>query len=251
MGAISKINEYIERKSTLKKKVDLFKVPGFSDIIKNFETKDFKNLAIAGLEAAPLQFWIMPAAMRKGVHHKSEHGIGEVEKDDINQIHRVGKIGGKAFHTLRVLDVAEIFIEADDPRVKNYNGSIKSMKYGNEMTPRERDLIRTACLWHDIYSGGTGDEFNSKRRGMDKNHPHYHRKELASLCHYVSVDEWDLLLMAIEQHMWKWDDNIDILKFHDIGKQNTVKDAHAYANIYRIVRIVELSDLIASRNIRT
>ena len=41
-------------------------VPQFSTVIReNFETDDFRKLAAAGLEAAPLQFWIMPAAMSK------------------------------------------------------------------------------------------------------------------------------------------------------------------------------------------
>jgi hypothetical protein len=248
---LKKIDEYIERRDNLKRKVDINMVPEYSLVVNNFETEDFKKLAVAGLEAAPLQFWIMPAAMSKKVHHSSEHGIGEVEYDEVNKIHYVKKIGGKAFHTLRVLDIAEIFMEADDPRVRNFRGNVIDTKKGNEMTQRERDLIRTACLWHDIYSGGPGDEFNSKRRSMDKDHPHYHRTELASLSRMVSVEEWDLLLKCIEQHMWKWDNNIEIVKFHDIGKMKTVREAYEFAKEYRIIRIVELSDLIASRNIRT
>lgn len=249
---LEKINKYIERQNKLEKKVDINMVPQFSTVIReNFETDDFRKLAAAGLEAAPLQFWIMPAAMSKKVHHSSEHGIGEVEYDDASKLYYVKEIGGKAFHTLRVLDIAEIFMEADDPRIFDFRGNLKAEKYGNEMTPRERDIIRTACLWHDIYSGGTDDEFNSKRRSMDKNHPHYHRTELAPLSSMISVAEWDLLLKCIEQHMWKWDDKIDIMKFHDLKLKESVQEAYKFANEYRIVRIVELSDLIASRNIRS
>lgn len=248
---LERINEYIKKHSQLKRKVDLKMVPYYSNIIdENFETEDFKKLATAGLEAAPLQFWIMPAAMSKKVHHSSEHGIGEVVYDEEKEIYVVNKIGGKAYHTLRVFDIAEIFMEADDPRVFDFQGNVKEWKYGNEMTERERDLIRTACLWHDIYSGGTGDEFDSKRRSMDKKHPHYHRTELAPLSVMVSVDEWELLMECIEQHMWKWDDNIEIMKFHDINKKETVKEAYEFIRKYRMIRIVELSDLIASRNIR-
>lgn len=47
-----------------------------------------------------------------------------------------------------------------------------------------------------------------------------------------------------------WDEYIDIIKFHDIEKCKSVKEAHEFANKYRIIRIVEMSDLIASRNIR-
>lgn len=250
---LEKIDELlIEEMKKLKRKVDINMVPEYSQVINNFETEDFKKLAIAGLEAAPLQFWIMPAAMSKRVHHSSEHGIGEIEYDNENHLYIVKKIGGKAFHTLRVLDIAEIIMEADDPVVsRDFHGNIKKMVYGNEMTPREKDLIRTACLWHDIYSGGTEDEFDINRRYMDKNHPHYHRKELAPLSSMISIQEWDLLLKCIEQHMWKWDDKIDIMKFHDLKLKESVQEAYKFANEYRIVRIVELSDLIASRNIRS
>ena len=89
-------------------------VPHYSSAIDNFETEDFKRLAIAGLEAAPLQFWIMPAAMSKKVHHSSEHEIGEIEYDKTKQLYYVKRIGGKAFHTLRVLDVAEIIKASDN-----------------------------------------------------------------------------------------------------------------------------------------
>jgi len=247
---LERLNEYIKKQSKLKRKVDIKMVPHYSSAIDNFETEDFKRLAIAGLEAAPLQFWIMPAAMSKKVHHSSEHEIGEIEYDETKQLYYVKRIGGKAFHTLRVLDVAEIIMESDDPRVKDFQGNIKKWKYGNEMTERERDLIRTACLWHDIYSGGTGDEFDDQRKSLDKRHPHYHRTELASLSFMILVEEWELLMKCIEQHMWKWDD-IEIVKFHDIAKQKTVEEAYKFAKEYRIIKIVELSDLIASRNIRT
>mgnify|MGYP000882996590 CR=1 FL=1 len=245
------IEQYIESTNKLERKVDIKMVPQYSSVMDNFETEDFRKLVTAGLEAAPLQFWIMPAAMSKNVHHSSEHGLGEVEYDEVNKLYHVKRIGGKAFHTLRVLDIAEIFMEADDPRVFDFRGNVKKEKYGNEMSKRERDLIRTACLWHDIYSGGTEDEFDSNRRYMDKNHPHYHRTELAALCTMVSIEEWDLLLKCIEQHMWKWDDKIEIMRFHDMSKKGTVQEAYEFAKEYRIVRIVELSDLIASRNIRS
>ena len=125
---LKKIDEYIERRDNLKRKVNINMVPEYSLVVNNFETEDFKKLAVAGLEAAPLQFWIMPAAMSKKVHHSSEHGIGEVEYDQVNKIHYVKKIGGKAFHTLRVLDIAEIFMEADDPRVRNFRGNVIDTK---------------------------------------------------------------------------------------------------------------------------
>lgn len=263
---LEKMRAHIEKKEkATKRKIDLYDVPEFGNIIDTFETVEFKELAKLGLEVAPLQFWVMPAAMRKGVHHESEHGIGEVIYDETNNINIVNSIGGKAFHTIRVLKFAEVFMEADSPLVKDFKGSVTAMKNGNEMSSRERDLIRTACLWHDIFSGGTGDEFDSKRRSMDKNHPHYHRTEFSPLVDAVNTlliekskkdnkkyepisdQEWELLLYAIEQHMWKWDDKIDIIKFHDMRNFDNIENAYEFMKKYRIVRIVELSDLIASR----
>ena len=248
---MKKLNTLIEEENKLEKKIDIYKVPLFPKEIERFETNKFKSLIIEALEAAPLQFWIMPAAMRKNIHHDSEHGIGEVVYDEINKINLVKSIGGKAFHTLRVLDVAEIMMEADDLRVMDFmKRKVIAQKPGNEFTKEERDIIRAACLLHDIYSGGTEDEFNPKRRGMDSYHPHYHRSELSSLCRLISLDEWELLLDCIENHMWKWDKHKDPIKFHDIKSTASVEEAHKFANRYRMVKIVELSDLIASRQIR-
>lgn len=234
----------------MRRKIDIYTVPQFAGVLKQFETKDFKNLIIDALEVAPLQFWEMPASMRKGVHHESEHGIGSYFYDEEDELYVVESIGGKAFHTLRVLDVAEIKMEADDPRIMDWHGKVKETKFGNQMTNRERDLIRTACLLHDIYSGGTGDEFDSKRRSMDTFHPHYHKTELAHLSKYISADEWDLLIDCISQHMWKWDSNVEIIKFHDMENCKTVEEAYEFMRRYRIIKTVEESDLIASRTIR-
>lgn len=233
------------------RKVNIYNVPDFCTAMNNFETQEFKNLAIAGLEAAPLQFWIMPAAMRKNIHHSTEHGIGEVEYDEAKGIHCVNTIGGKAYHTIRVLKTAEIFLEADDPRVMDFHGKVTEMRMGNEMTRRERDLVRVACLWHDIFSGGPGDKFDSKRRGMDKDHPYYHKTEFAALKSIVTADEWELLIDAIQGHMWKWDAKTKdtMVRFHDMRNCSSVAEAYEMMKHYRIIRIVELSDLIASRDI--
>lgn len=236
-------------KDTFKAKINLYEVPGYAEAIERFKNDDLKQLALKGLEIAPLQFWIMPAAMSKKVHHVSEHEIGQVTFDQTRGIYRVIKLGGKAYHTLRVCKFAEVFIEADDPEVRDWNGNIRAMKYGNELSPREQDIIRLCCLWHDIFSGGTGDEFDHARKRLDPYHPHYHRKEFEHLKPMVPAEEWELILEIISQHMWKWDDEIEIVKFHDVRKCRTVEEAYKFMKKYRMIRIVELADLIASRNI--
>lgn len=242
-----KVKKYLEQSNS--RKIDVMQIPEFAAALNEFQTEDIKVLCIKGLEAAPLQFWIMPAAMRKGVHHPSEFGIGEVEKDENSSLHVVKSFGGKAHHTLRVLRFANFFLETDDPAIKDWKGRIKRMRYGNEFTARERDLMRCAILWHDIYSGGTEDEFDSTRKRMDSYHPFYHRTELAHLSHLVSPEEWELLLAMIENHMWKWDKNEDfeIIHFHDLKEQPTVEEAYRFANRYRMIRIVEMSDYLAAQ----
>jgi hypothetical protein len=245
MTLLDKVNALLKNR----KKINVMQIPDFAAALNTFQTKDIKELAIRGLEMAPLQFWIMPAAMRKGVHHPTEFGIGEVVWNEESKLNEVKSFGGKAFHTLRVLKFAEYFLETDDPAIKDWGGRITSMRYGNEMTARERDLIRCAVLWHDVFSGGTADEFDFKRKKMDPDHPFYHRTEFSSLSHLVSEDEWELLLLMIENHMWKWDkkEGFEIIHFHDIANQGTVREAYKFANNYRMIRIVEMSDYLASR----
>lgn len=231
------------------RKIDIWQIPEMVEVLRKFETADIRKLAIAGLERAPLQFWIMPASMSKAVHHSTEHSIGEVIYDDKTGLNRVTKIGGKAFHTVRVVNYAEVMLEADHPPIQNFQGKIIEIKRGNELTVRERDLIRTACLWHDVFSGGTNDEFNPKRRGMDKYHPHYHATEFAYLANIIPTNEWELLVKIIKHHMWKWDDYVDIVKFHDMKECSSVEEAYQFMRRYRLIRIVELSDLLASKNL--
>lgn len=232
----------------IKPKINIYEVPGFAEVLDRFKNSDLRDLAAIGLSIAPLQFWIMPASMSKNKHHVSEHEIGQVSFDEVRGLYRVEKVGGKAYHTLRVCKVAEIFMEADDPLVTDWQGNIKSYKAGNELTSREQDIVRLCCLWHDIFSGGTGDEFDFSRKKLDTYHPHYHRTEFAHLSKMVSEEEWELILYIISQHMWKWDDKIEPMKFHDMKKCRTVEEAYEMMKKYRLVRIVELSDLIASRN---
>lgn len=232
---------------TRERKVDVLNIPLFKEALKKFESDDIRSLAKRGLEIAPLQFWIMPASMNKLAHHTSEHGVGDICYSAEKDIHVVNVIGGKAYHTIRVFNIAEILLEADAPEVKDYNGNIKAYKYGNEFTSRERDIIRLACLWHDIFSGGTEDEFDTKRKGLDKNHSMYHRTEYDHLKVFVNEDEWALILDAIEMHMWKWFSK-DTVQFHAIKEMSTVEEAYAYMRRYRVIKLVEMADLIAANN---
>lgn len=233
----------------IKRKINVFEIAEFREVLNRFNCSDLKKLAVTGLEIAPLQFWIMPASMSRKYHHVSEHDIGQIYYDNRDKLYHVQKLGGKAYHTVRVCRFAEIFLEADSPIVRDSQGSVKAIKLGNELSLREQDIVRLCCLWHDIFSGGTKDEFDFTRKHLDLYHPHYHRQEFAHLKHMVSDEEWELILTIIEQHMWKWDEKIEPMRFHDVKNCKTVEEAYQMMKKYRLIRIVELSDLIASQNI--
>lgn len=230
------------------KKINIMEVPEFGASVMSIKNSDIRNFTIAALEAAPLQFWIMPASTRSNIHHVSEHEEGSVMQD--GNLAKVQKIGGKAFHTLRVLKFAECQIETDRVAVVNqWTNVLKKNVPGNEYSDREEDIIRAACLLHDIYSGGTGDEYNAKARGMDKYHPHYHRTELDEILLLLPEKDRETLLQAIENHMWKYDEFKTPISFHHMKHMPTVEDAFAFASRYRIIKVVEISDYLAAQNI--
>ncbi len=231
------------------KRIDIWRIPEMVEVLECFDTKDIRELAVEGLERAPLQFWTMPASISKLFHHASEHEVGELEYNDSTGLYQVKKIGGKAYHTVRVVHYAEAMMEADQPAVTNFRGQVVATKPGNQFNPRERDLIRTACLWHDIFAGGTESDSYSKRRRTDPYHSHYHATEYAFLADLIPQDEWELLIEMISQHMWKWDKFVEVVKFHDMKRCSSVEEAYEFMRKYRMIRVVELSDLLASKNL--
>jgi len=210
-------------------KIDLDSIPAFRDIIYNLKTEHWRQFAISVFtEICPKQFFVMPAAMSKGKHNISEYSYGKVEGN------KVVRMGGKAFHTLRVCDTLFKILETDSPEIKSYNKTTKYV-YGNEYTDTETDIMILAALCHDIYSGGTEEEFDSSRRTLDYYHPYYHRKTFTKP-QDIPEDEWETFLTIIENHMWKWSPR-EIVSFHSYEDKNK----------YRMIKNVELSDYLAAQ----
>ena len=160
-------------------------------------------------------------------------------------------VGGDFNHMTRVFSLAQVFLEADDPRIWDFRRTkVVDYFFGNEFTEAEESIILFACMLHDIFDGGPQDEFNWNRKGMDKEHPYYHREYFKPLTEYITEEEFDLLCTIIEAHMGKWGTRAKekFPRFDELKKMETVEDAYKFARVYRMVRIVQMSDLLASRD---
>jgi len=227
-------------------KVDLTTVPFLLDAINTLETEHWKQFALELFaKYTPKQFFILPASMSKKVHHETELSIGEFNPLEPKKLI---KMGGKYYHSYRVYSKLLEILEPDNPEILNYKGNkIVKYVYGNEYEAWEKDVMKVAALSHDIFSGGTGDEFNLNRRYMDKNHAHYHKTELLPLSKLVPEGEWNTYIMIVDNHMWKWDPEEPSIKFHEGMNKSTIEECYKYYKLYRLVKNVELSDYLASR----
>ena len=188
--------------SPQKEKVDLTTVPFLLEIIDTLETEHWKQFALELFaKYTPKQFYIMPASMSKNVHNETELDVGKFDEKDPKKL---VKMGGKYYHSYRVYQQLLDILEPDSPEIWNWNrDKVVKYVYGNEYEPWERDAMKVAALSHDIFSGGTEDEFNPNRRRMDKNHAHYHKTELLPLKDLVPEEEWNAYILMVDNHMWK------------------------------------------------
>lgn len=227
-------------------KVDLTTVPFLLDAINTFETEHWKQFALELFaKYTPKQFFVLPASMSQKKHHETELSVGEFS---LTEPTKLVKMGGKYYHSYRVyLKLLEI-IEPDNPEVWDYKGEkVVKYVYGNEYEKWEKDVMKLAALSHDIFSGGTEDEVNPKRKHMDKNHAHYHKTELLPLKKLVPEEEWNAYIMIVDNHMWKWDPEEPTVKFHEGKDKNSVNECYKHFALYRLVKNVELADYLASR----
>lgn len=232
--------------SPQKEKVDLTTVPFLLEIIDTLETEHWKQFALELFaKYTPKQFYIMPASMSKNVHNETELDVGKFDEKDPKKL---VKMGGKYYHSYRVYQQLLDILEPDSPEIWNWNrDKVVKYVYGNEYEPWERDAMKVAALSHDIFSGGTEDEFNPNRRRMDKNHAHYHKTELLPLKDLVPEEEWNAYILMVDNHMWKWDPLEPTIKFHEGRNKETVEECYEHYRLYRLVKNVELSDYLASR----
>lgn len=189
----------------------------------------------------------MPAAMNSFAHDIVELSYGEYDGDTPN----VKKMGGKCFHSVRVCEIVEHILNTDSPEITDFHGIVKKYVYGNEYEDWESDMLKVAALSHDIFSGGVEDEFNYKRRYLDKNHPYYHRQALACISSILPENEWNTYLTVVENHMWKWSPKECTIFFHDGKKKNTASDKDNFYNLYRLVKVMEIADYLAAQRDKT
>ena len=216
--------------------------------IKDENIRKFTYFAL--VDYAPLSFWEIPAAFSAACHHESEKIIGEVVENGDG--YTVTKLGGKAWHTLRVVNIAKTIIESDEEKIWDYRKTtVKGIFAGNEMHSLYADVCIASCILHDIFSLTEGLEWrNTKHRGMDKNHPYYHRTELDELAkRFLSKQVWDFMLRAIESHMWKWSPNPDVIpRRRSMLSVKSVKEAYDFSELYRVIEYVHIADLLAAQS---
>lgn len=225
-------------------KIDLTTVPMFYTAINALYTEHWKKFAIELFsKLCPKQFFIMPATMGKTKHNIVELSYGKFNDENPCILE---KMGGKCFHSIRVYEAICTLLEPDKAEIKDFKGITKDYKYGNEFEKWEEDMLKVAALAHDIYSGGTSDEFDYSRKRLDVNHPYYHRKELASISHILPDNEWNAFLKCIENHMWKWSPKECDIYFKDgLALPECEKDN--FYHLYRMVKNLEIADYFASR----
>jgi hypothetical protein len=208
-----------------------------------------KFVYFALVDYAPLSFWEIPAAFSAACHNETEKAIGEIVVN--GDEHCVVKLGGKAWHTLRVLNIAKTIIESDEEKIWDFRKTtVKGHFVGNEMHSLYADICYASCLLHDIYSLCEGLEWrNAKHRGMDKEHPYYHRTDLDELAkRFLSKDVWDFMLKAIESHMWKWSPKPEVIpRRRSMLSLNSVEQAYNFSEMYRVIEYVHIADLIAAQ----
>ena len=215
--------------------------------IKDENIRKFTYLAL--VDYAPLSFWEIPAAFSAACHNESEKAIGEVILN--GEEYTVMKLGGKAWHTLRVVSIAKNIIEADEEIIWDFmKRNEKGRFIGSDMNQLYADICIASCILHDIFSLCEGLEWRDKKhRGMDKNHPYYHRTELADIAkRWLSPSVWEVMLVAIESHMWKWSPNPDnIPRRRSMLSMESVEDAYNFSEMYRVIEVVHIADLLAAQ----
>jgi 23S rRNA maturation-related 3'-5' exoribonuclease YhaM len=137
-----------------------------NDELNRIKDEEIRNFTKECLDKAPPHFWYRPASSTGKYHAPDEN-----------------ELGGLILHTKRVCKVGEILIEC-------------------WITPIEADVVRSACILHDICKYGDG---SSPTRYTLNNHP----KLGGEFVKRISGDKYtkekvDAISNAIISHMGKW-----------------------------------------------
>lgn len=143
----------------------------FDDILKTFENEDIKEFAKKCIDAAPDYFYHVGASST-GKYHP-QYALGE---------------GGLVRHTLALL------------KLLNHMFNVESIN--QKFTSRERDLLRTAGIVHDMWKSGTQEEYEQIPY-TKFDHPLRAAKFVWNM-NGLSEEERKYCSMAISSHMGQW-----------------------------------------------
>ena len=148
------------------KRKETIKLPSktIEECVSRIENETIRKFTAKALRQAPKYFWIASSSS-SGKHHPSdEHGIG-----------------GLVLHTVRVFNIAEVFLDSLD------NGSIR------------HDVVKSAALLHDLYRYGTE---NVAEETTNKKHPELAGTALKKIdIQFIYKSE---IIRCVERHMGKW-----------------------------------------------
>jgi len=133
--------------------------------LNRIRDEEIRKLTKECLDGAPSWFWIRPASST-GKYHSSDENI----------------TGGLILHTKRVCKIAEILIEA-------------------WMVPINADVIRSACILHDIAKYGLG--IYSTKYTLP-NHPQLGGEFIKKIAGDKYKEKVENISNAITSHMGKW-----------------------------------------------
>lgn len=143
----------------------------FDEILATFENEDIKTFATKCIDAAP-PYWHSVPSSSTGKYHP-QYALGD---------------GGLVRHTLALV------------RILNHMFGVESI--ANQFTSRERDLLRTAGIAHDMMKSGTQEDYE-KSKWTKFDHP-----LLAARMVYdmdgLNKDERKYIATAISSHMGQW-----------------------------------------------
>lgn len=176
-------------------------------ILNTFENPDIKEFAIVLLDSLPEYIWHVGASST-GKYHP-QYSLGEM---------------GLMRHQMAVVRFMNFFLE-----LEQYNKNISS---------RQRDLLRVACLIHDGRKSGSQEDYE-RSKYTKFNHPTLMADVIRGYDgKYLNHEEIELIAHCIESHMGQW--NLD---------KKTGECLPKPVDIYQ--ELVHLADYLASRKTLT
>lgn len=140
----------------------------FDEILATFENEDIKTFATKCIDAAP-PYWHSVPSSSTGKYHP-QYALGD---------------GGLVRHTLALV------------RILNHMFGVESI--ANQFTSRERDLLRTAGIAHDMMKSGSQEDYE-KSKWTKFDHPLLAARMVYNM-DGLNKDERKYIATAISSHM--------------------------------------------------